>query len=249
MKLLKVIYRILGQLLKINLVYSLYFNFRYLPFKIAIKLPIFIFPRTKFTMSKGAKITVDKLNIGFGSIKIGMHELLFSQRKTYSQIINEGSLYLGNNISIYGGFCCTITKSGKLYLGSNTKFGSNNKIVCMKEITIGDFSRFAFECLIFDTNFHYIENIDDKKHNQIAKNTIINKFCWIGSRTIINSGTILPNNTIVASSSLLNKDYSALIQENSLLAGIPAKFIKTGVRRIWDIDLENELIEGENLSW
>jgi acetyltransferase-like isoleucine patch superfamily enzyme len=200
-------------------------------------------------MLKGAKVTVNELKIGFGSIKIGMQELLFSQRKTRSSIINKGSLYLGSNISIYCGFCCTITKTGKLYLGNNTKFGSNSKIVCMKEITVCDFTRFAFECLIFDTNFHYIENIEEKNHNQIAKNITINKFCWIGSRTIINSGTILPSNTIVASSSLLNKDYSVLIQENSLLAGIPAKFIKTGVRRIWNTDLENELIGGENLSW
>lgn len=246
---LKKYYRIVVELLKINLIYSLYFNFRYLPFKTAIKLPIFIYPKTKFTMLKGAKIIVDELNVGFGSIRIGMHELLFSQRKTGSLIINKGSLYLGNNVSIYCGICCTITKSGKLNIGNNTKFGSNNKIICMKEIIICDSSRFAFDCLIFDTNFHYIENIEEKKHNQIAKKVVINKFCWIGSRTIINSGTILPNHTIVASCSLLNKDYSVLIRENSLLAGIPAKFIRTGVKRIWDTDLENELIEGENLSW
>jgi acetyltransferase-like isoleucine patch superfamily enzyme len=46
-------------------------------------------------------------------------------------------------------------------------------------------------------------------------------------------GTITPNNTIIASNSLLNKNYIET-PPYSVLAGTPAKLVKSGVKRIFE---------------
>ena len=56
------------------------------------------------------------------------------------------------------------------------------------------------------------------------------------------AGSILPNNVIVGSSSLINKDFS-MLPETSLIAGIPAKCISTGYIRIYNEQMELDLIE------
>ena len=61
---------------------------------------------------------------------------------------------------------------------------------------------------------------------------------WIASQCLILQGTRVPAYSIVAARRLLNKYYG--IPAYSLLAGIPAKLVKTGVWR--DINDDKILI-------
>lgn len=241
------LYSILRNLSKIRFIYSLYINFKLLPFKQAIRLPIFIYPKT-ILVNKG-KIIFPNCELSFGCIKIGTHELSFHQRKIYSHILNNGNLFLDKNIELKAGICCTIAKSGKLYFKNDVKLGANTKIFCCKEIKIQNNTRIGYESHLIDTNFHYIESLGSEEFNDIAKPITIGNWCWIASKVTINAGTVLPNNVIVGSNSLLNKDYTSAVPENSLLAGSPAKLIKTGVRRIWDSEKEMELLKKGNIIW
>ena len=55
-------------------------------------------------------------------------------------------------------------------------------------------------------------------------------------------GTKLPDRVIVTSNSLLNKDYTSSIPSYSLIGGIPAKLLRTNVRRIYELDRERDLL-------
>ena len=244
---MKKLYDIIRQLSKIRFLYSLYINLKLLPFKKAIRLPIFIYPRTIFK-NTGRVVFIDD-DLSLGCIKVGAPELSFHQRKIYSHIINKGELYLGKNVEIKAGICCAITPSGRLYFENDAKTGANVKIVCCKEIKIQHNTRIGYESQLVDANFHYIETLGNEEFGNIAKPIIIGSWSWIASKVTINAGTILPNNTIVGSNSFLNKDYTGTVPENSLLAGSPAKLLKTGVRRVWDKDKENELIKREGIIW
>ena len=67
--------------------------------------------------------------------------------------------------------------------------------------------------------------------------------CWICNSSTISGGSILPDFTIVASNSLVNKDYS-ILPADSMIGGIPAKLIRTGLRKI-----ENSVIEKRIMNY
>ena len=54
-------------------------------------------------------------------------------------------------------------------------------------------------------------------------------FLWIGARTMVLKGAQIPSNSIVGACALVNKEFT---EENTVLAGIPAKIIKRNVN--WD---------------
>lgn len=101
-----------------------------------------------------------------------------------------------------------------------------------------------------DTNFHYIINTDNGITTYPKEKIMIGKWSWVGNHTTIQKGTILPDYTIVGSNSLLNKDYSQ-VPSYSLMGGAPAKFIKTGLRRVFNVKSEkmlNDWFEKNSMS-
>lgn len=130
---------------------------------------------------------------------------------------------------------------GKLDVGENVAFISLVRCRCFNIIKIGTGTRISHESQIFDTNFHYLEDINTGEHSPVSKPIIIGDFCWIGNRATISLGSVLPNHTIVASNSLVNKDLSD-IGQYTLLAGTPCKIVRQNVTRVWETNLEYEYL-------
>lgn len=60
----------------------------------------------------------------------------------------------------------------------------------------------------------------------LYKNTIIGKKCFIGANAIIMAGVTIGDEVIVGSGAIVTKD----IPSNCIVAGNPAKVLKTGIR-------------------
>lgn len=100
-------------------------------------------------------------------------------------------------------------------------------VVCMHmSIEIGENCLIAANCQIFDGSGHDTLLDDPSKRidsNGLIKPIIIGNDCWIGTSAIILPGTKLGNNCIVAAGSVVNGNF----EDNSLVGGNPAKFIKS----------------------
>ena len=79
-----------------------------------------------------------------------------------------------------------------------------------------------------DSDFHKILDGGGQQINP-DEEVKIGDHVWINSRVTILKGTQVPNNTVIASGALLAKPYH---EENTLLAGVPARVLKTGIS--WD---------------
>lgn len=66
----------------------------------------------------------------------------------------------------------------------------------------------------------------------------IGKCCWIGNSSTITGGARIPDNTIVGSHSLVNHSTNNVPSE-SIIGGVPAKLIRTGYRRIYNLDIHS----------
>lgn len=108
-------------------------------------------------------------------------------------------------------------------LGANVKIGNNVSIMynllCMSAggITIEDNVLIAANCSL-------ISNNHDFKIREIltCKPVLIKKNAWIGAGSTILPGVTVGENAIVAAGSVVTKD----VAPNTLVAGVPAKFIK-----------------------
>ena len=205
---------------------TLYFNFKYLPFKIAIKLPILLY-KPHFVKCKG-KIILESNNIRTGMIKLG-----FNQAHAYPHsgiiwennggtIVFKGKALIGNNSSICIGpnsFCT---------FGDNFSATTTFKLVCWNKIFFDYNVCFGWDNMVLDTNFHRLKNINGDFIGKGYGKINIAHDTWIATKCVILGGTELQPFTVVATNSLLSKKY-----ENShvLLGGSPALIIKEGVYR------------------
>lgn len=218
------------KLLNHNWLAILYFNFKMLPLKQAIRLPFDFCHKVKFKRLSG-KIIIDESTISRAMIRIGAHGSdMFDGTFTILDI--AGTLLIkGENISIGTGSLLRIEPNGVVELNVGVVIGAKNIVLCEQHIYIGEQTISSWNCQLMDTDTHSIINIDSGDVLPRSHPIKIGRHCWIGNNVLVNKGTILPNDTIVASYSLCNKDYGNMIPENSIIGGIPAKKLAENKRR------------------
>lgn len=228
----------LKKILQHNWIVILYFNFKMLPFKQAIHLPFDFYHKVRFECLKGKIIINPNIKIYRGIFKIGGRgSEMFPHNPTIINFRKGGQIHL-NGISEIGlGTYLYVGEKGILTLGDKVRIGAFSKLYCEKEITIGNEVGISWESQIFDTNFHFMEDVETKQVFEKDTPIKIGSYNWFGNRVNIMKGTQTPNNCIIASNSLCNKDYTNC-PPYSLIAGSPAKFIKQGIRRLFEgVDL------------
>jgi len=205
-----------------------------------MKLPVFIYGKVHFFMLNG-KIVFDKTKVKCGMVKIGLNADSFSMfdgsgfislGSPNSRIIFEGPVTISLNSKLR-------VVEGELRLGKHTFIGSGVRIICNESnIYIREYTRIAFDTVIMDSGFHYVY---DKKKERIARRTYpieIGSYNWIGNRSTIFGGCYTKEFTIITARSLVNKNFTGEDGEYMMLAGIPAKLIATGLKRVFSSEYD-----------
>lgn len=205
---------------------TIYFNFHYLPFSQAIKLPILLYKPHLFRCKGQVKIISD--NIKPGMIKLGIYGVTIYP--------NNGIMFQNNGgVITFRGRCCignnsyiSVGKNGVLDFGGQFNATASLKIVAYHKITFGDDVLVGWENMFVDNDGHQITTVNKdiiipKPYGAVH----IGKGCWFAYGSYVMKNTKLPDYCIVAAKSMLNKNYD--IPQYSLLAGIPATVKKSGV--------------------
>lgn len=221
-----------------NWIAILYFNFKMLPFKQAIHLPFDFYYKVRFECLKGKIVINPNIKLYRGIIKIGSRgSEMFPHTPTIINFRKGGQIYFNGITEIGIGTYIYVGDKGRLTLENRVRIGACNKLYCEKDITIGNEVDISWESQIFDTNFHFMENMENKQILEKDTPIRIGSYNWFGNRVNIMKGTQTPDHCIIASNSLCNKDYTSL-PSYSLIAGSPAKLVKQGIRRLFEgVDL------------
>lgn len=218
---------------RIGLIKSIIVNFKLLPIKQAIRLPIIVMRPTVLESLSGRVILETPAH--FGLIKVGTFNTAFYSWNGDKCLLNiNGTIRFNGDVQFGVGIKICVDENAILEIGGNACIGPNTKIICRKHIQLGDNIRLAWEGQVFDTNFHYIKNIEDGSVYCREKEIIIGKNNWFGNRCTIMPGTKTNDYFIAASNSLCNKDYTETVPSYSLVAGSPAKLLKKNVVRVMD---------------
>lgn len=223
-----------------NPILTFWFNFRFLDFRQALKFPFFIYGHPR--IQGGGKIIIE------GPIKKGMitinkvYKWAPSNMTSQTMFLNSGIIKVLGKGHIGTGTKIAVHPNAKLEIGQDFQIQDEVNIGCMNSISLGNYISITHRCQIFDSNYHFLLNVNTGVIQDYKSSIEISDMCWIGNSSTINGSVKLPLCTTVCSHSLVNKSTNE-IPPFSIIGGVPAHIIKTGFRRIYDSNIEEDIIK------
>lgn len=202
---------------------SIYFNFKYLSFKNAIRLPILVSHRV-WLLDTSGRLFLDKprtacVRIGFGEVGI------FDKRKSRSVWQCTGEVRFKGRAHI--GHGSKISVSGTVEFGDSFEISAESAIASKKKKKFGDNVLVSWDVLIIDSDFHAIYARTGARLNEDAQVKIGNNV-WIGCRSLVMKGVDIPDGVVVGAGSVVNK---SLAHSDSIFAGSPAVLVRSDI--VW----------------
>lgn len=206
-----------------NWIKTIYFNFRYLPFRQAVYLPIWITTNFKVMKLKRGQIVLDfpyRKNFFLGDCgSVGLQEM-------------KGGIYMEEDAKLILNAMCVIgqgttlrcDKNAVIELGRNFYCNKNCHLRSAEKIKIGDECSLGWNVQINTDDGHAILH-DGKEVGRIGSIEIGNHV-WVTSNTIVTKNVKIADGCIVAQGAVVTKSITEL---KSLIAGIPAKVIKDNI--------------------
>ena len=182
--------------------------------------------RAKIRIKKSASIqqrSSGKLTLGYGDCTIAR----FTHSGCNLNLMSQSQLILSGNSMIGLGSALTLEENATLSLGSSTYICAGATIRVAHKVTIGDQCAISWNVTIMDSDFHEYA-LEDGTIPEKTKEVIIGNNVWIGNNVLILKGVHIGDNAIIAAGSVVTKN----VPEGSVVAGNPAKIIKSGVKPI-----------------
>lgn len=218
-----------------SLPYTLWFNFHYLPWRQAVRLPIVLYKPTLLSCKGSVRIKSDEIR--FAMIQLGrFHVSLFPDTGIVfenhgGEVCFHGPCSVGNNSAI------SIGPKGCLEFGKGVCSSTTLRLACYNHIRLEDRVRLGWNCTILDTDFHRLSAAPSTSVANVSSgdaNVRIGEETWVAMNCLIMKGSVLPPRCVIAAGSLTNRAYD--VPAYSLLAGQPAQLKKTGIWRNQDAD-------------
>ncbi len=143
--------------------------------------------------------------------------------------LSVNGINLGDQVSIARDsilFCTgVIAQKGKgITIGSRTGISARAYFAGQGGITIGEDVIMGPNVQIFSENHNFSDlSLTIKEQGVTTQSVVIGNNCWLGAGAIILAGVTIGDGCVIAAGSVVNKSIPA----NSIVAGVPAKTIKS----------------------
>ncbi len=162
------------------------------------------------------------------SVLFGWCNMKNSKLETALYMAEGSSLELGgadsNSMELIGyGSYIQVGKNAKLKIG-NSFINREVKIICNKDISIGDGCVIAMGAVIRDNDGGNHQILSDGYLNR--KPIIIGDHVWVGENSMILKGVKVGEGSVIAASSLVTKD----VPPHCMVAGVPARIVRENIK-------------------
>lgn len=140
---------------------------------------------------------------------------------------SNNQIHIGENVILHGVTLHIEDDNNSIVIQNNVTIEEKTKLSCIEGqgLYIGEDCMISSEVIISTGDSHSIINEDGMRINP-SKDVVIGSHVWIGNRVSINKGVVIAANSVIGNGSIVTKDAMA---ENCVLAGNPAKIVKTNV--------------------
>ena len=130
---------------------------------------------------------------------------------------------IGKGVVIQKGAAFSISPSGQLEIGADSRIGSDAVFSVGGRVTLEENVLIAARCFIGDQNHRFDESNKPIMHQGASQGdpVRIGRGSWLGINVCIMPGVVLGHNCVVAAGSVVTKTFPPL----SIVAGVPAKVI------------------------
>ena len=238
--------RIICLLSTINIVKTIYLNFKVFPINIAKRLPIYVGKNVDINeIYRGSIEIQEEVKIKRGMISLGvcLHPMISNKGlTTLLRITKHGKLILGDDIQVFSGCSIIVTYDGVLNIGSDFLMNQKSRLYCANSVNIGNHVRIGWETQIYDSNFHFTYDCINHIIGNALGNVHLGSNVWIGNRCTLTKGTSVPDYTIIGSNSLVSKKLeNESAGGGGIWVGMPVRLKREGFYRILNKKIEAEL--------
>jgi|GEM_PF-3555170 len=230
---------------------TLYWNFKLLPFSVAIKFPILVGKRVtldgvhRWNGKSGLKFRDESALTRF-SIMLGVTKYTLISPKachTYIRMSENAMIVLGCRIQFCPGTSVVLMHGGCLEIGNGFRANHGTAIYCYHSVVFGDNVRFGWHNQVYDTDFHVIYNSNKHSIANPYGSVSLGNNVWVTNHCTIAKNSHLPAYSMLSSGSLCNKDFRDVQTIGNLFVGSPCKCIRDGFFRIYHKDWEAMLLD------
>ncbi len=202
-----------------NIFHTLYFNFRYLPLRQAVHLPVRVTNDLCIEKLHRGQIVIE--DIAKGKIQIGRGKSPGLQAFRSRILIGNGSkiVFRGKAI-ISQGTVLRCDKNSSIEFGNNFYCNSNCYIRSTSKISFGDNCALGWNITLNTSDGHPIWHHGEKVIGEGP--IIVGDNVWITSDASLLKGSVISNHCIVAQKAVVTQAFS---EEHCLIGGIPAKVV------------------------
>lgn len=140
---------------------------------------------------------------------------------------SNNQILIGENVILHGVTLHIEDDNNNIVIQNNVTIEEKTKLSCIegKKLYIGEDCMLSSEVIISTGDSHSIINEEGMRINS-SKDVVIGSHVWIGNRVSINKGVVIAANSVIGNGSIVTK---GLTEENCVLAGNPAKIVKTNI--------------------
>lgn len=207
----------------LNFLYTLYFNFRYLPLNQAIHLPIWV--RTNLRQLKLKRGQIVLPNPKFKQVLIGGGKSPGLQACKAGILIAEGGkiVFRGKAV-ISQGTVLRCDRQAAIEFGRNFYCNSNCYMRSTNTISFGNDCSLGWNITLNTSDGHSVWHNGNKV--QMEAPITIGNNVWITPHSSIAKGAHVSSNCIVAQGAVVTNKFT---EQNCIIGGIPAKVVAHGI--------------------
>ncbi len=212
---------------------TIFFNFYYLPFRQAVRLPILLYKPTFAALS--GKIVIDSPEIHFGMIQLGRSMVRhypnsgITWENEHGLVTFKGLCKVGSCSSI------SVKKGAKLLFGNDFWHSASLKIICYKSISFGKKCRIGWAVMIMDSGIHPLYDMNKKKFKKAFGPIEIGDYNWISTQSIVMHSVTTPERCIFGLRSIITRGTE--FESYAVHGGSPLKVLSRGIMRDYDHDM------------
>lgn len=209
-----------------NWLATLRLNFRLLPWRQALRLPIVVQGALRLDIGPEARIVLPS-DAPHGTVVLGSRHETYKASAGRAQCSIYGTWQIVGRVRIGVDSCLYIHRGATLTTGADVYIARDSQVECAEAITLGNHV-LAGEIYLCDTAAHKVSHAGVEQ--PMTRPIMIGDGCYFGFRTQVLRGAVIPPQCVIGSGAVCTRDYAAQHKEGHLLlAGVPAQIRATDV--------------------